>query len=82
MEGTPTAPGAERRGITVGPPVADGWRVVDDHGRALVLPAGAVDATVTGMGAEAHLSILGALAIAGVFFAPWATAAALRISLE
>ncbi len=46
MEGTPTAPGAERRGITVGPPVADGWRVVDDRGRALVLPAGAVDATL------------------------------------
>ncbi|TXG87303.1 MAG: heme exporter protein CcmB [Rhodocyclaceae bacterium] len=48
----------------------------------LIFGAGAVDATVTGMGAEAHLSILGALAIAGVFFAPWATAAALRISLE
>ena len=48
----------------------------------LIFGSGAVDATVTGMGAEAHLSILGALAIAGVFFAPWATAAALRISLE
>ena len=48
----------------------------------LIFGAGAVDATVTGMGAEAHLSILGALAIAGVFFAPWATAAALRIALE
>ena len=48
----------------------------------LIFGAGAADATVTGMGAEAHLSILGALAIAGVFFAPWATAAALRISLE
>lgn len=48
----------------------------------LIFGAGAVDATVTGMGAEAHLSILGALAIGGVFFAPWATAAALRISLE
>ena len=33
----------------------------------LIFGAGAVDATVTGMGAEAHLSILGALAIAGVF---------------
>lgn len=48
----------------------------------LIFGAGAVDATVTGMGAEAHLSILGALAIGGVFFAPLATAAALRISLE
>ena len=48
----------------------------------LIFGSGAVDATVTGMGADAHLSILGALAIAGVFFAPWATAAALRISLE
>lgn len=48
----------------------------------LIFGAGAVDATITGMGAEAHLSILGALAIAGVFFAPWATAAALRIALE
>jgi len=48
----------------------------------LIFGAGAVDAAVTGMGAEAHLSILGALAIGGVFFAPWATAAALRISLE
>ncbi|HEX5802216.1 MAG TPA: heme exporter protein CcmB, partial [Azospira sp.] len=31
----------------------------------LIFGAGAVDATVTGMGAEAHLSILGALAIGG-----------------
>ncbi|MDQ5942388.1 MAG: heme exporter protein, partial [Pseudomonadota bacterium] len=48
----------------------------------LIFGAGAVDATVSGLGAEAHLSILGALAIGGVFFAPWATAAALRIALE
>lgn len=48
----------------------------------LIFGAGAVDATVTGLGAGAHLSILGALTLGGVFFAPWATAAALRISLE
>jgi len=48
----------------------------------LVFGAGAVDATVTGLGAQAHLSLLGALTLAGVFFAPWPTAAALRIALE
>lgn len=48
----------------------------------LIFGAGAVDATITGLGANAHLSLLGALALAGVFFAPWATAAALRIALE
>ncbi len=48
----------------------------------LIFGAGAVDATVTGLGAQAHLSLLGALTLAGVFFAPWATAAALRIALE
>ena len=48
----------------------------------LIFGAGAVDATVTGVGAQAHLSLLGALTLAGVFFAPWPTAAALRIALE
>ena len=48
----------------------------------LIFGAGAVDATVTGLGAQAHLSLLGALALGGVFFAPWPTAAALRIALE
>ena len=48
----------------------------------LIFGAGAVDATVTGMGAQAHLSLLGAMTLGGVFFAPWATAAALRIALE
>lgn len=48
----------------------------------LIFGAGAVDAAVSGTGAEAHLSLLAALALASVFFAPWATAAALRISLE
>ena len=48
----------------------------------LIFGAGAVDAASTGMGAQAHLSLLGALTLAGVFFAPWPTAAALRIALE
>jgi len=48
----------------------------------LIFGAGAVDATVGGLGAQAHLSLLGALTLAGVFFAPWPTAAALRIALE
>ena len=48
----------------------------------LIFGTGAVEATVTGVGAQAHLSLLGALTLAGVFFAPWPTAAALRIALE
>lgn len=48
----------------------------------LIFGAGAVDAAVTGLGAQAHLSLLGALTLGGVFFAPWPTAAALRIALE
>lgn len=48
----------------------------------LIFGAGAVDASVAGAGAQAHLSLLAALALAGVFFAPWPTAAALRIALE
>ena len=43
---------------------------------------GAVDAAVSGLGFEAHLSLLGALLAGSLFFAPWATAAALKISLE
>ena len=48
----------------------------------LIFGAGAVDATATGLGPQAHLSLLGALALGGLFFAQWATAAALRIALE
>ncbi len=48
----------------------------------LIFGAGAVDATASGLGAQAHLSLLAALTLAGVFFAPWPTAAALRIALE
>lgn len=48
----------------------------------LIFGAGAVDAAVSGVGAQAHLSLLAALTLGGVFFAPWPTAAALRIALE
>ena len=48
----------------------------------LIFGAGAVEAVVAGMSAQAHLSLLGALTLGSVFFAPWPTAAALRIALE
>ncbi|MHB1085180.1 MAG: heme exporter protein CcmB [Thiobacillus sp.] len=48
----------------------------------LIFGAGAVDASAIGMSASGHLSVLGALLLAGMALAPWATAAALRISLE
>lgn len=48
----------------------------------LIFGAGAVDASAIGMSASGQLSILGALLLVGMALAPWATAAALRISLE
>ena len=48
----------------------------------LIFGAGAVDASSAGMGVGGHLSVLGALLIASLVLAPWATAAALRIGLE
>ena len=48
----------------------------------LIFGAGAVDAAVAGLGGEAHLSLLAALTLASLGFAPWATAAALKIALE
>ena len=48
----------------------------------LVFGAGAVEAQVIGLGAEAHLSILMAMLLPAVFFSPWACAAAVRIALE
>jgi heme exporter protein B len=48
----------------------------------LVFGAGAVTASATGMGVSGHLSLLGAMSLAALVFAPWATALALRISLE
>jgi len=48
----------------------------------LILGAGAVDAAQSGLGAGAHLSLLGALLIMTLIGAPFAAAAALRISLD
>jgi heme exporter protein B len=48
----------------------------------LILGAGAVDAAQSGVGAAAHLSLLGALMVATLLGAPWAVAAALRISVD
>jgi heme exporter protein B len=48
----------------------------------LIFGAGAVDASIMGLSAQANLSLLGALLALTLVFAPWATSAALRISLE
>ena len=48
----------------------------------LVFGAGAVEAHAAGLGAGPQLSILGALLVITVFFAPWAATVALRIALE
>lgn len=48
----------------------------------LIFGAGAVEASITGASAESHLSLLGAVLVLALLFAPWATAAALRISME
>ncbi len=48
----------------------------------LIFGAGAVEAQVTGLGPQAHLSLLGAFLMPALVFAPWAAGWALRISLE
>lgn len=48
----------------------------------LVFGAGAVEASASGLGAQAHLSLLGAGLFVSMVLAPWATAAALKISVE
>ena len=48
----------------------------------LIFGAGAVDASIAGLSPQANLSLLGALLAITLVFAPWATSAALRISLE
>ena len=48
----------------------------------LIFGAGAVEATAAALGATAHLSILGALLLCTLVFAPWATALALKIATE
>ena len=48
----------------------------------LIFGSGAVQATVTGASAQAWLLLLGATLIVSLVFAPWATSAALKISVE
>jgi heme exporter protein B len=48
----------------------------------LILGAGAVDSASAGLGADAHLLLLAAQLVVTATFAPWAIAAALRISAE
>ena len=48
----------------------------------LIFGVGAVEATLTGFGGRPHLLILGGFTAASLFLAPWAAAAALRLSLD
>jgi len=48
----------------------------------LIFGAGAVDASISGMSPQANLYLLAAFLVVASVFAPWATSAALRISLE
>jgi heme exporter protein B len=48
----------------------------------LIFGAGAVGAEASGLGADAHLLLLGGVLAGAAALAPWATAAALRISME
>jgi len=48
----------------------------------LILGAGSVEMASAGMGGEGQLLLLAALLVASCAFAPWAIAAALRISME
>ena len=48
----------------------------------LIFGAGGVEATAAGLGAEGHLSLMGAILILALLLAPLASAAALRISVE
>jgi heme exporter protein B len=48
----------------------------------LIFGAASVAGAVAGMDTEAHFSLLGAFLVLSVSFAPWATAAALRVSLD
>ena len=49
---------------------------------ALIFGAGAVESTIIGVAYAPHLYLLGAFAVVSLLFAPWASSAALRISLE
>ncbi len=49
---------------------------------ALIFGAGAVDAAVAGLGAEANLSLLAAFMVMTLLVSPWVASAALRVSIE
>ncbi len=48
----------------------------------LIFGSGAVEANMSGVEFDAHLSLIGAFLLVSVVFAPWAAASALRVSLE
>ena len=48
----------------------------------LIFGAGAVQASVLGFDPQPHLYLLGAVLVLSLIFSPWATAAALKISVE
>ena len=48
----------------------------------LIFGAGAVEASASGMSPQGALSLLGALLVLGLVFAPYAAASALRVALE
>lgn len=48
----------------------------------LIFGAGAVEASAAGLGAGAHMSLLGAFLLASLVLAPWTAALSLRISME
>jgi heme exporter protein B len=48
----------------------------------LIFGAGAIEASVQGLSAQPYLLLLGATLVLSLVFAPWATSAALRISVE
>ena len=48
----------------------------------LIFGAGAVDATLSGLGGEGHISMLGAMLLISLVLTPMAASAALRISAE
>lgn len=49
---------------------------------ALIFGAGAVDASLAGLGAEANLSLLAAFMVMTLLVSPWVASAALKVSIE
>jgi heme exporter protein B len=48
----------------------------------LIFGAGAVSAAESGLGAQAHMLLLGAVLMVSIAVAPWATTSALRVALD